>query len=143
MENFCETVNKSVGAGIDTLMSMSDGLGPSIFCRKMIKSASYGGRERWKGCLFPARVGSPTFDAILFDSTFPYLYFDLACKQLCFPPGRSINRRNESTITERCRTFQSFSREHFIFFQELFRTFSKLSRTVSNLLQNECTIIFD
>ena len=32
---FCRTVDKNVGAGIDTLMSISDGLGPSIFCRKM------------------------------------------------------------------------------------------------------------
>ena len=35
MEYFCRPVNKSVGAGINTLMSISDGLGPSIFCRKM------------------------------------------------------------------------------------------------------------
>ena len=27
----------------------------------------------------------------------PYLCFDLAGKQLCFPPGKSINRRNENT----------------------------------------------
>ena len=37
MEYFCITVNKGVSAGIDTLMSISDGLGPSIFCRKMEK----------------------------------------------------------------------------------------------------------
>ena len=35
---FCRTVSKNVGAGIDTLMSVSDGLGPSIFCRKMEKA---------------------------------------------------------------------------------------------------------
>ena len=38
MEYFCITVNKGVGAGINTLMSISDGLGPSIFCRKMEKA---------------------------------------------------------------------------------------------------------
>ena len=38
MEYFCSTVNKGVGAGINTLMSISDGLGPSIFCRKMEKA---------------------------------------------------------------------------------------------------------
>ena len=38
MEYFCRIVNKSVGVGIDTLMSISDGLGPSIFCRKMEKA---------------------------------------------------------------------------------------------------------
>ena len=29
---------QKVGAGIDTLMSIFDGLGPSIFCRKMEKA---------------------------------------------------------------------------------------------------------
>ena len=29
---------QNIGAGIDTLMSISDGLGPSIFCRKMEKA---------------------------------------------------------------------------------------------------------
>ena len=47
--------------------------------------------------LLPARVGISNFDVILLDSTFPYLYLDLACKQLCFPPRKGINRRNEST----------------------------------------------
>ena len=61
------------------------------------KGASYDGRDGWKSCLFPARVGIPNFDVILLDSNFPCLYLDLACKQLCFPPGKGINRRNEST----------------------------------------------
>ena len=100
MEYFCITVNKGVGAGINTLMSISDGLGSSILLSKDGEDASYEGRDGWKSCLFPARVGTFNFDAILFDSTFPYLYFDLACKQLCFPPGKSINRRNESTTSE-------------------------------------------
>ena len=38
MEYFCITVNKGVGAGINTLMSISDGLGLSIFCRKVEKT---------------------------------------------------------------------------------------------------------
>ena len=38
MDFFCRSVNKSVGARINTLMSISDGLGPSIFCRKMEKA---------------------------------------------------------------------------------------------------------
>ena len=53
---------------------------------------------------FPARVGTPTFDAIIFDRTFHYLYLDLACEQLCFPPGKGISRRNESTTSELERT---------------------------------------
>ena len=38
MEYICRTVNKSVGEGMDTLMSISDGLGPSVCCRKMEKA---------------------------------------------------------------------------------------------------------
>ena len=45
------------------------------------------GRNGWKSVYFPPESAS-----------FPYLYLDLACKQLCFPPGKGINRRNESTI---------------------------------------------
>ena len=32
------------------------------------------------------------------------MYLDLACKQLCFQPGKGINRRNESTNVELLRT---------------------------------------
>ena len=38
MEYFCITINKGDGAGINTLMSISDGLGSSILCRKMEKT---------------------------------------------------------------------------------------------------------
>ena len=109
-EYFCRTVNKRFGAGMNTLMSIYDGLGPSIFCRKVEKARPM--REKMDGrvVFFPARVGTPTYDAILFDSTFPYLYFDLAFKQLCFPPGKSINTRNESTTSELWRTWQNFLR---------------------------------
>ena len=86
-------------------MSISEALGRVHFLSKEGKGASYEGRDGWKSCLFPARVGTPTFDVILFDSTFPYLYLDLACKQLCFPPGKGITRRNESTTSELFRTF--------------------------------------
>ena len=78
------------------------------FLSKDGKGASYEGRDGWKSCLFPARVGNLSFDAILFDSTFPYLCFDLACKQLCFPPGKSINRRNESTTSELSELLENF-----------------------------------
>ena len=48
-------------------------------------------------CLFPARVGNFKFDAILY-KVLSYLH--LACKQLCFPPGKGVNRRTESTNLE-------------------------------------------
>ena len=86
MEYFYRIVNESVGAGINTLMSISERIKTVHFLSKDGKGASYEGRDGWKGCLFPARVGTLTSDVILFDGNFPYLYFDLACKQLCFPP---------------------------------------------------------
>ena len=47
--------------------------------------------------VFPAGVGICDFDMILDKLFFPIVYLDLACKQLCFPPGKGINRRHEST----------------------------------------------
>ena len=87
---------------------------------------------------FPARVGTPAFDVIPSDSTFPYLYLDLASKQLCFPLGKTINRRNESTTSQLFRAFRENNSKSS---SEHFRTFSKRLRTVLNLLQNECIII--
>ena len=78
-------------------MSISDGLGPSIFCRKMEKARPMMEAMDGKAVFFPARVGISNFDVIPLDSTFPYFYLDLACKQLCFQPGKGINRRNGST----------------------------------------------
>ena len=54
---FSQNWKKYVGAGINTLMSTSDGLGPSVFLSKGAKGAFYEGREGWKNCFFPARVG--------------------------------------------------------------------------------------
>ena len=64
------------------------------------KGASYDGIDRWKSCLLPARVGIFCLWCADIWSTFPYLYLDLAGKQLCFPPGKRINRINESTKGE-------------------------------------------
>ena len=72
MEYFCTTVNKGVGAGINTLMSISDGLGPSIFCRKLEKARPV--REEMDGkvvCFPPESALSPLlpyFSTVLFPS---------------------------------------------------------------------------
>ena len=71
-----------------------------LFLSKDGKGASYDWRDGWKSCLFPARVGIICLRCADIWSTFPYLYLDLAGKQLCFPPGKGINRRNESTKEE-------------------------------------------
>ena len=38
--NNCQDSEQYVGAGINTLMTFCDGLGPSIFCQKMQETAS-------------------------------------------------------------------------------------------------------
>ena len=86
-------------------MSISDGLGPSIFLLKCGKGARCEGRDGLKNCLFPARFGIFVFDTMFLISTFPYFYLDLACSQLCFPPGKGNNRGIESTTGELFRNF--------------------------------------
>ena len=36
-------------------------------------------------------------EAVIYSSTFSFLYLDLACEQLCFPLAKGINKRNENT----------------------------------------------
>ena len=86
-------------------MPISDGLGLSIFCRKTEKARPMREGMDSKGCSFPARAGNFIFEVITLDSTSPYLYLDLACKQKCFRPGKGISRRNESTTSEVFGTF--------------------------------------
>ena len=80
LEIYHSDFGKIVGAGKSTLMSKSGGLVPSVFRRKMEKTRLMGGkmdgqvfisRSRWHFC----------FDVLLYKSTFPYLYLDLAGKQ--------------------------------------------------------------
>ena len=95
-----------VSARLDTLLSISAGLGPSIFCRKMEKARFMREEMGWKVVHFPPEMALLLW-CFNFQSTFSYLYLDLACKQFCFPPGNGLNRRNESTNSELLRTFKS------------------------------------
>ncbi len=61
------TVNKGVGAGINTLMSISDGLGPSTFCRKMEKARPMKEEMDGKVVYFPPE--SALFPLMLYFST--------------------------------------------------------------------------
>ena len=109
-------------------MSISDGLGLSIFCRKMEKTRPMREEMDGKVVFFPARFGIFTFDVILLDSTVPNLYLDLACKRICFTPEKGINRRNESTTGVHLGTLQHSS--------ELLRTLQNLLRAFSELVYN-------
>ena len=50
--NFLEC-KQNVGVGIDTLVSIFDGLRPSIFCRKMKKARPMREEMDWKVVYFP------------------------------------------------------------------------------------------
>ena len=47
------------------------------------------------------------FDTVSIKSTYPYLYRNLACKQLCFRQWKGKNGRNESTGSEEVLLFCS------------------------------------
>ena len=76
-----------VGAGIITLIFISDWSDPYSFRRKMEKTRSV--REALEGNVFISRQSRHIFFVIIMvDVLFPTLYFYLACKQLCFPPWK-------------------------------------------------------
>ena len=101
MEYFCITVNKGVGAGINTLMSISDGLGPSIFCRKMEKPRPMREEMDGKVVFFPPE--SALLPLMLYLSTVLFPICTLtwrANNYVSRQERKSINRRNESTTGE-------------------------------------------
>ena len=60
-----------VGAGINTLMSISDGLGPSIFCRKMEKARPMMEEIDGKVVYFPPESAYSAFDVLISEVLFP------------------------------------------------------------------------
>ena len=61
-------------------MSISDGLAPSIFCREMEKRNL--GEKGWiEELLISRQIRHSNFDAVIYKSSFPYLYLELACEQ--------------------------------------------------------------
>ena len=84
-----------VGAGVSTLMSISDGLSHSIIRQQMEKTRLVRGRDGLEKCLFSTAVGNSAF-IFVNESTFPHLYLDLACKQLCFPPRKRYKQEKKN-----------------------------------------------
>ena len=64
---------------------------PVLFCRKMQNTRSM--KEKMEGKVFHY-LQSPHFSFIrdMIKSTFPYLYFDLSCNHLCFPPKKNYKQ---------------------------------------------------
>ena len=53
MEDIFLDCKQHVGAGISTLMSISDGLGPSFFCQNIEKARPMREETGWKVVQFP------------------------------------------------------------------------------------------
>ena len=88
-----------VGAGINTLMSNFDGLGPSIFCRKMERTRPMREVVDVKVVYLPPESAF-RFSCINNVSFFPYLKLTWRVNKYVSRQGEGINRRNESTKTE-------------------------------------------
>ena len=85
--SFVYVIIYCVGAGIVTLISISDWSDTYIFRRKMEKTRSV--KEEMEGKLFISRQSRHiSFVIIMIKLLFPTLYLYLACKQLCFPPRK-------------------------------------------------------
>ena len=86
-------------------MSISDGLGPSIFCRKMEKARPMREEMDGKAVYFPPE--SALLPLMLYFSTvlFPICTLTWRVNNYVSRPGKSIKRRNESTTSELLRTF--------------------------------------
>ena len=71
-------------------------IGPVLFLSKYGKDAVREVRNGRKGVY--SRQSRHLFLQKYYNkSTFTYLYIDMACKQICFPPRKGISRRNEGT----------------------------------------------
>ena len=85
--SFVYVIIYCLGAGISTLISISDWSDPYIFRQKMEKTRSV--KEDMEGKLFISRQSRHiSFVIIMIKVLFPTLYLYLACKQLCFPPRK-------------------------------------------------------
>ena len=120
-------------------MSICDGLGPSIFCRKMEKARPM--REEMDGRVVyfpPESALSPLmlyFLTVLFPiCTLTWRANNYVSRQEKVQIGETkLQRQNFlGILTELYRTFESHSSELSIIFQQLFRTFSK---TLSNCIE--------
>ena len=85
--SFVYVIIYCVGAGISTLISISDWSDPYIFRRKIENTRSV--KEEMEGNVFISRQSRHIFFVIIMIKVlFPTLYLYLACKQLCFPPRK-------------------------------------------------------
>ena len=77
-----------VGAGISTLISISDWSDPYACRWKMEKTRSV--KDEMEGKVFVSRQSRYIFFVVIMIKVlFPTLYLYLACKQLCFPSRKS------------------------------------------------------
>ena len=80
---------------MNALMSISNGSSPYLFYQKMEMTRPV--RKKMEGKWFISRESRHLFfvDYII-KVLFPALYFDLACKQLLFPPGKGCKEEKRN-----------------------------------------------
>ena len=88
---------QNVAAQKNTLMPVSDGLGPSIFFRNLEKNESREGIEGWKICLFPARVSILTLMLWFIKVLFRISFLSWRVNTYVSRQIKGIKKRNEST----------------------------------------------
>ena len=82
-----------VSVVIDTLISISEGLGPSF------SVASYEGKDGWKSCLLPARFAIFYFGVIIYEVVSPVCILTWRVNNYVLA-RKGRNGRNESTNLE-------------------------------------------
>ena len=87
------------GAEINTLISISNGLGPSIFCRNMVKTCPMREEMDRKVVYFPpgSAIRLWCFKTV---SIFPTCTLNCCVNNYVSLQGKGINRRDESTKTQ-------------------------------------------
>ena len=100
MEDTFQTVSNMSARGISTLMFISDGLGPSVFCRKMEKARPM--REEMDGKVVFLPPESAFLTLMLWYITYFSLFVPLTWRVNNYVSRQwdGINRRIESTKTE-------------------------------------------
>ena len=129
MEYFCITVNKSVAAGINTLMSISDGLGPSVFCRKMEKARPM--REEMDGKVVYFPPESALLPLMLYISTVLFPICTLAWRVNIY-----VSRQEKVQIGETKVQRQNCLENLSTFSRELLRAFQNFFETLENHIES-------
>ena len=105
MEDIFSNCKQYVGGGINTLMPISDSVGPSIFCRKMEKARPM--REQIIGnvVFFSRQSRNFDFDVVVCKTLLLIFTLTWCINNYVFRQGKGLNRKNESTVGQNFAVF--------------------------------------